>query len=114
MREYFGGLFAAAPDFEYKVLETVAEGDRVAVRWRAGGTFTGTPFQGLRATGGRIRVEGVDLVRVEDGLIRRNDSYWDDGSTMRQFGLLPPRGSRRERALLGLFNVRTRLARRRR
>ena len=53
-------------------------------------------------------------MRVEDGLIVRNDSYWDDSSIARQLGLLPAKGSRPERALKGLLNVKTRLTRRRR
>jgi hypothetical protein len=81
----------------------------VGVRWRAGGTFTGGPLQGVRATGTRIEIEGADIVRVEDGLIRRLDSYWDDAALARQLGLLPAKGSRPERALTAIFNARTRL-----
>lgn len=110
-REYFSSLFAAFPDFRYEVLATVAEGDRVAVHWRASGRFTGAPYQGIRPTGGRADAEGIDLVRVEDGQIVRLDSYWDDASVTRQLGLLPPRGSRQEKGLVALFNLRTRLKR---
>lgn len=110
-RPYFESVFAAMPDFRYEVLATVTEGDRIAVHWQAEGTFTGRPYQGIKATGGGVRMEGVDLVRVEDGKIVRLDSYWDDASVTRQLGLLPGRGSRQERALIGLFNARTRGAR---
>jgi steroid delta-isomerase-like uncharacterized protein len=110
MRAYFEELFDAAPDFQYEVLDAVTEGDLVAVRWRAGGTFVRGAFQGFRANGATVHIEGMDLVRVEDGLIHRNDSYWDDTAVARQVGLLPERGSRRERALLGAFNLRTRIA----
>jgi steroid delta-isomerase-like uncharacterized protein len=111
-RAYFKSVFAAFPDFRYEVLATVAEGDRVAVHWRAAGNFTGEPYQGIRATGGRAEAEGVDLLRVEDDRITRLDSYWDDASLTRQLGLLPARGSRQERALIALFNMRTRAGRR--
>jgi steroid delta-isomerase-like uncharacterized protein len=110
-RPYFEEFLAAMPDFEYEVDTIVAEGDLAAVRWRAWGTFTGAPFQGIRPTGGRIEMEGIDLVVVEDGLIRRNDSYWDDSAVARQLGLLPAKGSRPERALIALFNARTRIGR---
>ena len=72
----------------------------------------GAPFDGVRATGGKVEAEGLDFVRVEDGLIVRNDSYWDDSSIARQLGLLPAKGSRQERMLKGLLNVKTRLTRR--
>lgn len=109
LRPYFEGLFAAMPDFRYEVLDLFERGDQVAVHWRASGNFTGRPYQGIRANGAAIRAEGADLVRVEDGLIRRLDSYWDDSALARQIGVLPARGSRQERALLGLFNAKTRL-----
>ena len=72
------------------------------------------PYDGVRATGVGAVIEGLDYVRVEDGLIVRNDSYWDDSSVARQLGLLPARGSRQERALKGMLNLKTRLTRRRR
>jgi hypothetical protein len=56
--------------------------------------------------------EGVDVLTVEDELIRSNYAYWDDAATARQLGLMPPRGSRRERGLLALFNTITRVRRR--
>jgi steroid delta-isomerase-like uncharacterized protein len=110
LRAYFEELFAAVPDFEYEVASLIAEGDLVAVHWRATGTFTGAPLQGIRANGARLKTEGADLVRVEDGLIVRLDSYWDDAGVARQIGILPARGSRQERALTRLFNGRTRAA----
>jgi steroid delta-isomerase-like uncharacterized protein len=113
MRAYFGSLFSAMPDLTYEVREMVSEGDRVAVWWRLRGTFTGTPFDGIRATGGGVEAEGLDYVRVEDGLIVRNDSYWDDSAIARQLGLLPAKGSRQERIFKGVFNLKTRLTRRR-
>jgi steroid delta-isomerase-like uncharacterized protein len=109
-RAYFSALFAAAPDFRYEVLDVLEDENRVAVRWRAGGTFERGVFQGIRANGSRIEAEGLDLVRTADGLIERIDSYWDDAAVARSIGVLPPSGSRRERALLALFNARTRIA----
>jgi ketosteroid isomerase-like protein len=113
VRAYFGEVFAAMPDFWLEILSLVAEGDLVAVHWRGGGTFTGDRYQGIRATGTEIRQEGIDLMRIRDGLIQRTDAYWDDANIGRQLGLLPPKNSRRERALLAVFNARTRLKRRR-
>jgi predicted ester cyclase len=108
-RAYFSELFAAIPDFEYEVLNLFDQGDQVAVHWRAKGHFSGQPFQGLRATGAAIAAEGADLIKVENVLIKRLDSYWDESATARQIGLLPGKKSVQERALYGLFNTKTRL-----
>ena len=106
---YFSALFAAIPDWEHEVLNLFEEGDQVACHWRATGHFSGKPFQGLRATGAAIAAEGADLIKVENGLIKRLDSYWDESATARQIGLLPAKKSVPERALYGLFNGKTRL-----
>jgi steroid delta-isomerase-like uncharacterized protein len=109
VRDFFAGLFSAMPDFRLVVDHTVTQRDRVAVHWHATGTFTGTDFLGIEATGGRVRLEGVDLLRVADGLIVRNDAYADGMGFARQLGLIPEAGSKQEARLYGLFNRRTRL-----
>ena len=106
---YFAELFAAMPDFEYVVLNLFEQGDQVAVHWRASGHFSGKPYQGIRANGTHVTTEGADLIKVEDGLIKRLDSYWDDAAIARQIGVLPARKSVQERALVGVFNGKTRL-----
>jgi len=109
LRAYFEELFAAMPDFEYEVTSLIEQGDRVAVHWRAHGHFTGRPYAGINSNGSTISTEGADLIQVEDGLIRRLDSYWDDSAIARQIGVLPARKSAQEKLLLGLFNTKTRL-----
>lgn len=108
-RAYFSELFAAIPGFEYELLNLFEQGDQVAAHWRASGHFTGKSLQGIRANGATIAAEGADLIKVENGLIKRLDSYWDESATARQIGLLPAKKSVQERALYGLFNTKTRL-----
>ena len=109
LRSYFEGVFAAFPDFKYEVVDVITEGDRVAVSWRATATFTGEPYQGIVANGAHVEVEGADICRVEDGLLVRLDSYWDDSSLARQLGLMPKRESLGENIMISLFNAKTAL-----
>lgn len=111
IRNYFAGLFVAFPDFRLEVIETTAYRGRVAVRWRAHGTFAGPGmFQGFEPNGARVELEGCDVVSVVDGLIERNDAYLDSGDIARQLGFLPPSGSAAEARLTRVANVRTRVA----
>jgi glyoxylase-like metal-dependent hydrolase (beta-lactamase superfamily II)/ketosteroid isomerase-like protein len=113
VRAYFGELFAAVPDFHLSVDEMIVEGDRAAVLWRADGTFAGeAAYQGIAPTGGRVRLTGLDLLRVRDGLIVRNDAYPDGLGFARQVGLLPAQGSGMEARVARVFNARTSAARR--
>ncbi len=108
LRAFFGGMFGAFPDFEMVVADMVAYGDKAAVRWMATGTFTGAEkFQGLSATGASIKIEGLDLLTIEDGLIVENRAYTDASELARQLGAMPPQGSLGEKAMLGMVNART-------
>lgn len=113
IRAWFEELFAAVPDSHFEVLETTTDGDRCAVRWRLTGTFAGPGrWQGLEPTGGRLDLEGCDVVRVADGLVAGNEAYVDGMTIARQLGVLPQRDSGAERGATALTNLRTRLARR--
>ena len=109
LRAYFEELFAAMPDFAYEVTSLIEEGDLRKIRMANLAIFTGRPYAGINANGSTISTEGADLDQVEDGLIKRLDSYWDDSAIARQIGVLPARKSGQERMLLGLFNTKTRL-----
>jgi glyoxylase-like metal-dependent hydrolase (beta-lactamase superfamily II)/predicted ester cyclase len=111
LRAFFTELFAAIPDQRFEVLDVVAARNQAAVRWRSAGTFCGGPFQGVEPTGARVELEGLDLLTIKDGLIERNDAYYDGTQFARQIGLMPPRDSAAERGMTNAFNVRTRLTR---
>jgi hydroxyacylglutathione hydrolase len=113
VREFFGGLFAAMPDFTMAVEDLIADGDRVAALWRASGTFAGeSDYQGIRPTGGRVELRGLDLFTVRDGLIAANVAFPDGLGFARQIGMLPEPGTGAETAVLRAFNTKTRAARR--
>jgi predicted ester cyclase len=111
VRSYFGALFGAFPDFRLETIDVFAQGDRVAVRWRARGTFTGPgKFEGLLPNGASVDIEGADVLYTKDGLIRVNNAYFDATVLARQLGALPPEGSLVERGMTAALNLRTRLA----
>jgi predicted ester cyclase len=113
IREYFGGIFKAVPDFRLEVLSMVAEGDDVAVRWRATGKFDGSErFEGLAPNGSAIELEGLDLLTVRDGKIVGNEAYTNGMEFARQVGALPPRGSAAEKAMAAAFNAKTAIQKR--
>ena len=113
VRAFFGELYAAVPDFAFSVEGMIAEGDEVAVLWRATGTFAGdAAYQGIQPTGGRVELRGLDYLTIKDGLITSNVAFPDGMGFARQIGMLPEQGSGAEGAMLRAFNARTRVARR--
>jgi predicted ester cyclase len=87
LREGLERLLTAFPDFHFTVLDQLAEGDRVAVRYRGEGTHS-AEFLGIPATGRRIDYTGMILVRVEG---ERIDEFWAHPD---QLGVLKQLGAR--------------------
>jgi predicted ester cyclase len=112
VREWFGTLFRAFPDFTYEVIDIITEGDKAAVRWHATGTFNGEgKFEGLLPNGLAIELEGIDMVTVRDGMVVDNRAYTNGTELARQLGGLPPAGSVAEKGMLGALNLKTRAIR---
>jgi steroid delta-isomerase-like uncharacterized protein len=111
---FFHGLFDSFPDFDLHVDEIVSDGDRRAVvRWSATGTFTGAPWEGIEATGSRVAIQGVDVVRFDaEGRVDENTVFYDGTSFARQIGMLPKQGSAADRAMLTAFNAATKVRKR--
>jgi steroid delta-isomerase-like uncharacterized protein len=109
--KFFEELLGAFPDFRIDVARVTSAGEVAVVEWKAEGTFTGSPFQGILATGRRVRVRGVDCMRFEDGRLKHNTIYYDGASFARAIGLLPAQGSGAEKGMSAAFNALTKLRR---
>jgi hydroxyacylglutathione hydrolase len=110
VREFIGSLIEAMPDMRMEVVRTTSEGERCAVQWTITGTFAGPgAMSGVRATGDPVKLEGIDLLTVRDGLVQANDAFPDGLGFARQIGLMPPQSSTAEQRLMGAFNVKTRV-----
>ena len=93
VEEWFGNTFRAVPDFQMEVVDLLAGGDKVAVRWHMTGTFSGDArFEGAIATGEKIDITGCDVLTVRDGKIVHNDAYMNGMQLARQLGVLPRPG----------------------
>ena len=78
---------AAFPDWREEIVDLVAEGDKVAARFRCSGTFLGE-FMGAAPNGRRQEVDEVYFLRVRDGRIVE---YWgleDNLTRLRQLDVL--------------------------
>jgi predicted ester cyclase len=72
----------------FHVEELVAEGDTVVSRWTLTGTHTG-PFLGIAPTGRTIRVGGMSLDHLQDGLLVSGFDGWDNLGLRQQLGAIP-------------------------
>ena len=84
-------LYGAFPDFHAVIEDRVVDvaAGRVTVRWSATGTHRGT-FLGAPPTGRLIAFKGIEIIRIEGGLIAERWGEWDGISLLEQMG--PPGG----------------------
>lgn len=91
MRDYITTFHSAFPDVRYSIEDEIADGDRVAVRWRWEGTHLGS-FQGIAPTGSKVSQTGTTVFRIAGGRITEAWPQADFIGLMRQLGatvLLP-------------------------
>lgn len=68
MKAMYEEYYAAFPDLRQDIVESVAEGDAVAVFLTTRGTHKGE-FGGVQPTGNEINVEDAGLIRIEESQI---------------------------------------------
>jgi predicted ester cyclase len=84
-RQSWDDLRSAFPDWHFTIEHSVEAGDTVASRYTNRGTQQGV-FMGKPATGRRITVFGLDMVRVRDGRVVEHWALIDQAALAAQLG----------------------------
>jgi steroid delta-isomerase-like uncharacterized protein len=80
VRQAFSDLLTQFPDLAFAAVSQRVGPDFWVAEWRMSGTLAGTDS--------RFEVDLVDVVVVEDGLVKSKDSYIDAVSLQAQLGLV--------------------------
>lgn len=83
----------AMPDVHWTVEETIAEADKVMIRFTMRGTQT-QPFMGMPATSKQICVTAMNIYQLRDGKIVREHGLPDLFSMLVQLGMIPAPGEK--------------------
>jgi len=86
IRAWLTELRRAFPDYHVQIEDVIVEGDKVVARERITGTHVG-PLLGIPPTGRPICVDGIDILRVDDGRIVEHWGLADGQTMVRQLGL---------------------------
>jgi predicted ester cyclase len=84
-------VWAAFPDIKQTVEETVAEGDKVAVRFTLRATHTGN-FMGTPPTRKQVAVSGMGILRIVDDKVVEFREEFNLMGLMEQIGAIPTPG----------------------
>ena len=89
VRQLFHMYRAAFPDLRMEAEDVLVSGDKVVARVHATGTHQGE-FLGMPATGKRIDVAVIDIMRFgDDGLVHEHWGLFDSLGMMQQLGAIP-------------------------
>lgn len=98
MQKVFEALFSTFPDFNYRIEEATAEGDRVVCKVTMTGTHLGEPtmlpsaFSGMLAgvapTRKKVQVLQFHGFRVRGGEITEHSAVRDDLGMLKQLGVI--------------------------
>jgi steroid delta-isomerase-like uncharacterized protein len=87
--EFFRLLLVAFPDLRMDVEDLIASDDKTVARVRVTATHQGE-FMGVPATGKRVEVQLIDIMRFDDaGLVCEHWGVTDMLSLMQQLGVVP-------------------------
>jgi len=80
-------MLAGFPDYQTRIDDLFAEGDKVAVRITMSGTHTGL-FIGIPPTGRQVSFTGIYIARIANGKIAEHWGEEDGVSLLKQLGVL--------------------------
>ncbi|MEU9100362.1 ester cyclase [Streptomyces sp. NPDC048361] len=79
---WYGGF----PDRVFTIDDLLEQGDKVAASFTITGTHRGV-FMGAAPTGGHITVRGMNMFRIEGGLIKEVNAFFDPHQLLAPLGL---------------------------
>jgi len=86
-RDYYQNFLTGFSDIKFTVENIFGQDNKIVKHWNFTGKHTGD-FFGIPATGKRVDVEGVTLVKMKDGRIAQEQDFMDNGVLMQQLGLV--------------------------
>jgi steroid delta-isomerase-like uncharacterized protein len=87
-RQFAATFREAFPDLECTIEDMVAEGDKVAMRFRGSGTHEGETEAFGPPTGRRMEITGITIKRLAEGRIVEAWTNFDALGMMQQLGLM--------------------------
>jgi steroid delta-isomerase-like uncharacterized protein len=89
-REFARELQQAFPQLHLKIEDTIAADDRVVIRWHTEMVHEGA-FMGVAATGRKVSLTGITILRFAEGKIVQGWDNWDQLGLLAQIGAIPER-----------------------
>lgn len=90
-RAYYANYLTGFSNITFIIKDVFGQGEKLVKQWNFKGTHTGN-FFGIPATGKKVSLDGVTLVRMSNGKIAEERDFFDNMDFMMQLELMPPAG----------------------
>lgn len=88
---YYANYLTGFSNIKFTIIDVFGQGDKLVKHWNFKGKHTGT-FFGMPATGKDVNIDGVTLVRMQNGKIAEERDFLDNLDLMTQLGQMPAAG----------------------
>lgn len=88
VKGWLNSVLHAFPNIHYTLVDYVENGDKLVLHWVAEGNHHGS-FLKIPASGKHVTINGISIVKIENGKIKEGKLFWELASVLRQIGLLP-------------------------
>ena len=86
-RAYYANYLTGFTEISFTIKDVFGMDDKLVKHWNFKGNHTGV-FFGIPATGKKVDIDGVTLVRMENGKIAEERDFVDNLEFMQQLGLI--------------------------
>ena len=87
-RAYYANYLTGFSDVTFTIKDVFGMGNKLVKHWNFKGTHTGM-FFGIPATNKKVDIDGVTLIRMDNGKIAEERDFFDNLEFMQQLGLIP-------------------------
>jgi len=87
-RAYYANYLTGFSNVTFTIKDVFGQGEKLVKHWNFSGTHTGL-FFGIPATGKKVNIDGVTLVRMSNGKIAEERDFFDNLEFSQQLGLIP-------------------------
>ncbi len=91
LKQFESMIYNASADWKETIEDIIAEGDKVAIRYKVTGTHTGE-YRGLAPTGKKVTFTSVSIYRIVDGKIAEGWHVYDFLDFYKQLGVIEYKG----------------------
>jgi len=102
-KDYYQNFLTGFSEIDFTIVDIFGQDNKIMKHWNFKGKHTGD-FFGIPATGKAVDIDGVTLVKMQNGKIAQEQDFMDNLTFMSQLGINPFLNSDNSTIIQGLYD----------